>query len=53
MTPMTAINARITDRDTAIDDAGRDSFPASDPPTWWAGTDALRTPVHEDAEGED
>lgn len=27
----------VTDRE--IDDALDDSFPASDPPSWWAGTD--------------
>ena len=25
--------------DTDIDDALDDSFPASDPPSWWAGAD--------------
>ena len=30
-----------TDRE--IDDALDDSFPASDPPSWWAGGDRPRT----------
>lgn len=29
--------------DTDIDDALDDSFPASDPPSWWAGVDQPRT----------
>ena len=31
----------MADRD--IDDALDDSFPASDPPSWWAGSDRPRT----------
>ena len=29
--------------DTDIDDALDDSFPASDPPSWWAGADRPST----------
>jgi hypothetical protein len=28
--------------DRAVDAAGSDSFPASDPPAWWAGADDAR-----------
>jgi hypothetical protein len=26
----------------SVDDSGDDSFPASDPPSWWAGPDVPR-----------
>jgi hypothetical protein len=32
-TSVTAVGAV----DRRVDDAGADSFPASDPPSWWAG----------------
>ena len=36
-----APGARIDDRD--IDDVLDESFPASDPPSWWAGADRATT----------
>lgn len=27
----------------SVDDSGDDSFPASDPPSWWAGPDVPRS----------